>query len=69
VDFEGDEIGWLSINLIMQRWLQQFAYQIDISAVLFILAGFSLLAMALLTVRYYAVKTARANPVDILRRA
>ena len=60
-------IAWPTVYLIMQRWLQQFAYQIDISAVLFILAGFSLLAMALLTVGYYAVKTARANPVDTLR--
>lgn len=60
-------IAWPVVYLIILWWLQQFAYQVDISMVLFILAGFSLLAMALLTVGYHALKTAGANPVDALR--
>ena len=60
-------IAWPVVYLIILWWLQQFAYQVDISEVLFILAGFSLLAMAQLTVGYHALKTAGANPVDALR--
>jgi len=60
-------IAWPVVYLVILWWLQQFAYQADISEVLFILAGFSLLAMALLTVGYHALKTAGANPVDALR--
>ena len=60
-------IAWPVVYLVILWWLQQFAYQADVSEVLFILAGFSLLAMALLTVGYHALKTAGANPVDALR--
>lgn len=52
---------------IMNRWLQDFAYRIDMGAGLFIWAGLASLVIALLTVSYYSVKAAFLNPVDSLR--
>jgi putative ABC transport system permease protein len=51
----------------MQRWLQDFAYRIDIGWWVFALAGGIALVIALLTVSYQAIKAALANPVESLR--
>lgn len=52
---------------VMYKWLQDFAYRIDISWGLFILAGIIALFIALLTVSFQAIKAAIANPVKSLR--
>ncbi len=52
---------------LMERWLQNFAYQIDLNIGLFLLAGFGTLLIALVTVSYRSLKTAMANPVESLR--
>ena len=52
---------------VMNQWLQEFAYRIDISGWLFALAGALVLLIALLTVSLKAVKAALANPVKSLR--
>jgi len=49
------------------RWLQNFAYKIDIGVGIFILAGALALTIAGLTVSYQSVKAALANPVESLR--
>jgi putative ABC transport system permease protein len=51
----------------MQRWLQNFAYRIDIGWWIFALAGGLALLIALLTVSAQAIKAALANPVEALR--
>jgi hypothetical protein len=56
-------LAWLS----MDHWLQNFAYRIDLSWWIFALAGAAAILIALLTVCYQAVKSARANPVQSLR--
>ncbi len=53
--------------IIMSRWLQDYAYRIEIGAEIFMLTGTILLLTALLTVGYHAVKAAVANPVDSLK--
>ena len=60
-------IAWPIAYFAMNRWLQNFAYRIDIGMGPFILAGVSAFVIALLTVGYQAIKAARANPVDALR--
>ena len=60
-------IAWPVIYFAMDRWLQDFAYRIDISWVSFVLAGVLALVIALVTVSYQAVKAALTNPVDTLR--
>ena len=51
----------------MHKWLQDFAYRIDISWWIFALAGVIALLIALLTVSFQAIKAAVANPVKSLR--
>ncbi len=51
----------------MQRWLDGFAYRIDLSAGLFLAAGLLVLAIALVTVSIQAIRAALADPVDSLR--
>jgi len=49
------------------RWLQDFAYRIDVGVSPFILAGVLALLIALMTVSYQAIKAATANPVEALK--
>jgi len=51
----------------MHKWLQDFAYRINISLWVFVIAGISALLIALLTISFQAIKAAMANPVDSLR--
>lgn len=52
---------------IMQRWLENFAYHINIEWWVFILAGFIATGIALLTMSFQSVKAALMNPVQSLR--
>jgi len=49
------------------RWLQDFAYRVDVSWWVFALAGAMAVAIAFLTVATQAFRAARANPVHALR--
>jgi len=60
-------IAWPIIYLAMNRWLQNFAYRININLGSFVLSALLAFIIALLTVGYQAVKAARANPVEALR--
>nr|WP_294948178.1 FtsX-like permease family protein [uncultured Mucilaginibacter sp.] len=51
----------------MHKWLQDFAYRIDISWWVFVLAGFIAILVAFVTVSFQSVKAALANPVKSLR--
>ncbi len=51
----------------MNKWLQNFAYRIDITILPFLLAGLSALVIAMLTVSWQAIRAATANPVESLR--
>jgi putative ABC transport system permease protein len=53
--------------LLMEHWLQNFAYHIDIGVWVFAGAGLVSLLIAFLTVSYHAIATARSNPVEALR--
>ncbi len=52
---------------VMHNWLQGFAYRISINWWVFILAGFTALLIAMITVSYQAIRAATANPVKSLR--
>jgi putative ABC transport system permease protein len=51
----------------MNKWLQDFAYRININVWLFVIAGASAIGIALLTVAWQAIKAAVSNPVKSLR--
>src|SRR5688572_4213065 len=52
---------------LLLKWLDSFAYKITISPLWFILGGVLALAIALLTISYHTVRSARRNPVQALR--
>jgi putative ABC transport system permease protein len=60
-------IAWPIAWLVMHKWLQDFAYRINISWWVFLAAGVAALLIALLTVSFQAIKAAIANPVKSLR--
>ena len=53
--------------LVMNRWLEAFAYQISISVGLFAIVGFVVLLIAWATISTQAIRTALADPVKSLR--
>jgi putative ABC transport system permease protein len=56
-------IAWFAMN----KWLQNFAYRINMSWWIFVLAGTIALLIALLTVSFQSYKAASKNPVEALR--
>lgn len=56
-------IGWY----LMDTWLQDFAYRIELGVATFIAAGLLAVGVAIATVSYKSIKTALVNPVDSLR--
>lgn len=60
-------VAWPIAYFTVFKWLQNYAYRIDIGFWMFLAAGLVVLLLALFTVSYQAIKAARANPVDILR--
>ena len=60
-------IAWPVAYYFMNKWLQDFAYRIQISWWMFVLAGSLTLLIALVTVSWQAIKVATANPVEALR--
>ena len=53
--------------LVMSRWLDGFAYRVEMGPAVFLLAGTTALAIALATVSVHAVRAATADPVRSLR--
>jgi putative ABC transport system permease protein len=60
-------IAWPVGYYFMNKWLQDFAYRIDMSWWMFALSGGIALFIALATVSFQAIKAAVANPIDALR--
>ena len=56
-------VAWI----VMNKWLQDYQYRIDITWSIFVIAGLFALVIALLTVSFQAIKTSVANPVKSLR--
>src|SRR5690554_4870749 len=51
----------------MEKWLESFAYRVDLSFGIFLGAGVIITVVALMTVGYEAIKAAWMNPIDSLR--
>jgi putative ABC transport system permease protein len=60
-------IAWPVAWYFMDQWLDSFAYRINISLVLYVLAAIGAIIIALLTVSIQTFKAARSNPSDTLR--
>jgi putative ABC transport system permease protein len=60
-------VAWPLAYFVMNNWLKNFAYRIDMSFWVFFASGVLALLIALLTVSSHAIKAATANPVEALR--
>lgn len=56
-------IAWF----VMNQWLRDFAYKIDIGWTIFLFSGLIAMLIAVLTISYQSIKAATANPVNSLR--
>lgn len=57
-------VAWL----LLRRWLDTFAYRVDINPLIFLLAGGLAVLIALLTVSFHSLRVALSNPVEALRQ-
>ncbi|MFC6103515.1 ABC transporter permease [Olivibacter domesticus] len=53
--------------VVMNQWLKDFAYRIQVQWWMFLITGFAAIVIALLTVGFLALRTAVANPVKSLK--
>jgi putative ABC transport system permease protein len=69
-------LKWIVISMViafpvgfwlMDKWLRDFAYHVDIKWWVFVLAGVSTLIIALITICIRSINVALMNPVDSLR--
>lgn len=60
-------IAWPLAYVLMNHWLQDFAYRVEIGWDIFVFGAVTALIIAVLTVSIQAVKAARANPVESLK--
>ncbi len=60
-------IAWPIAFYAVNKWLQNFAYRIEMNYWLFILGGFIALLIAITTVSFQAIKASLANPIKALK--
>jgi putative ABC transport system permease protein len=56
-------VAWYFMN----QWLQGFAYRINISGWIFVVAGITAILIALVTISFHTIKAALLNPIKNLR--
>jgi putative ABC transport system permease protein len=56
-------LGWF----VMNKWLEDFSYRIDIPVWIYVLAAVSAILISILTVSYQSIKAAIVNPVQSLK--
>jgi putative ABC transport system permease protein len=60
-------LSWPIAFCAMRKWLQNFAYRVNIGIGVFVVSALIVLFIALATLGYQSIKAATANPVDSLR--
>ena len=60
-------IAWPIAYVCARRWLDTFAYRIDLAVEIFAITAIIALALAMATVATHTLRAVRANPVDSLR--
>ena len=63
----GNLVAWPIGYIVMNRWLENFAFRIDIGADIFILTGAVALLLVVIAVGGQALRASLANPVESLR--
>jgi len=60
-------VAWPLAWFLMNKWLQNFAYRANIGLIVFLLAGFATMLIAIFTFVFQTVKMACTNPANTLR--
>lgn len=60
-------IAYPTVYFLMKNWLSNFAYRTNIQILTLILAGFTVVLVAFLTVSFQSIKAAMTNPAKTLR--
>ena len=60
-------IAWPVAFILMNRWLENFAYRINLGFPIFLCSGLLAFFIAMLTVGFHSLRAGVANPVDSLR--
>ncbi|MCK5077057.1 MAG: hypothetical protein KAR38_11810, partial [Calditrichia bacterium] len=60
-------LAWPIAYFAMNKWLQNFAYKIEIGIWIFIISALLAMMIAVLTISFQSIKAAIANPVESLR--
>lgn len=63
----GNLIAAVPVWLAMDRWLGQFSYAVSVSPWVFLLTALLTISMAILTIVWQAIKTARMSPLGVIR--
>lgn len=59
--------AWPAAWLIMSRWLENYAYRIEVGWGIFFASGGLALAITLVTIGYHVTRTAYTSPAEVLR--
>ena len=59
--------AWPAAWLIMSRWLENYAYRIEVGWGIFFASGGVALAITLVTIGYHVTRTAYTSPAEVLR--
>ena len=60
-------LAWPVAWYAMSKWLENFAFRVDLSWWIFVLSGLMALLLALLTVGYQSFKAANMNPAEVVK--
>jgi putative ABC transport system permease protein len=59
--------AWPFSYYLINKWLQDFAYKINVSIWIFVLSGLVTVIISFLTIMFRILKTVRANPIEALK--
>ncbi|UCE68109.1 MAG: hypothetical protein JSU85_14850 [Candidatus Zixiibacteriota bacterium] len=60
-------IAWPAAYIIISKFLESYAYRVEIGLEPFLLSGFVALLIAFITISYQVIKSALANPIDAIK--
>jgi putative ABC transport system permease protein len=60
-------ISWPVAYILTKKWLETFAYRIDLPVLPFVSSAIITILLAVITVSIQAKKVVKANPVDALK--
>ncbi len=60
-------LAWIPITILLNKWLQNFAYHNGLNYVIYALTIFISIIMALITISFNVLRTALLNPIEAIK--